>query len=326
MSHPALDLARRALLLGAVAAAGILALDACSDAPTAPSPEVRGAKSGGTGKPGSTETVLFAGTRNGNMDIYAMNADGSNVRRITTDTLEDVYPDFAPDNRKLVFVRMDDQGQSDLYVVSADGRRETRLTQLGTAWAPRFSPDGSKIAFEAVSTDAGGHDIYTINADGTGLHRLTYESASDRLPTWSPDGQKIAFQSDRGGLPYIWVMGADGLNVQVLMQCYNLGCGEPIYSPVGNKIAVTDIGNGNVFVLDVDAGLATSVGSAQQTGISSHSPAWTKDGTRVLFSSDRGIERRFEIYVGTPGNYDASSIQRLTVFAPGDAQTPAYSH
>jgi dipeptidyl aminopeptidase/acylaminoacyl peptidase len=127
MSHPALDLARRALLLGAVAAAGILAMDACSDAPSATSPDLRGAK-GGTGKPGSAETVLFTGTRNGNMDIYAMNPDGSNVRRLTTDTAADVAPDFAPDNRKFVFARSSAASLSELYTANADGSKQTKLT------------------------------------------------------------------------------------------------------------------------------------------------------------------------------------------------------
>lgn len=324
MSHPALSLARRALLLGAVAAAGILALDACADAPTAPSPDVRGAK-GGTGKPGSAETVLFTGTKNGNMDVYAMNPDGSNVRRLTTDTAADVAPDFAPDNRKFVFARTGaDANHSELYTANADGSKQTKLTSMGTfVMQPRYSPDGTKIAFVA-SVPIYGHEIFTVNADGSGLHRLTYSTFDEDSPSWSPDGQTIVFASTRLGPPSIYTMGADGLNVQLLRECIE-GCVEPALNPAGTAVAFGDVGQGSIGVMSLAGQSNASVGPVFARGESRH-PTWTKDGAQVLFASSRGIEGTFEVYAGTPDNADPSSVHRLTVFSPGDAQTPSYSH
>ena len=322
MSHPALDLARRALLLGAVAAAGILAIDACSDAPTATSPDLRGAK-GGTGKPGSAETVLFTGTKNGNMDIYAMNPDGSNVRRLTTDTAADVAPDFAPDNRKFVFARSSAAGLSELYTANADGSKQTKLTSMGTfVMQPRYSPDGSKIAFVA-SVPIYGQEIFTVNADGSGLHRLTYATSDENSPSWSPDGQTIVFASTRLGPASIYTMGADGLNVQLLRECIE-GCLDPALNPAGTLVAFDDAGEGSIGVISLAGQGDASVGPVFAQGESRH-PTWTKSGTQVLFASSRGIEGTFEIYAGTPDNADPSSVHRLTVFSPGDAQTPAYS-
>lgn len=56
------------------------------------------------------------------------------------------------------------------------------------------------------------------------------------------------------------------------------------------------------------------------------SPTWTKDGTQVVFSSSRGIEGNYELYIGTPGKVEATDVRRLTVFGPGSALFPVYSY
>src|SRR5829696_207297 len=208
MTHPRLDLTIKSVLIGSLALTAAT-LTACQDSssPVAPTAGVRTAKTG-TGKPGTAQTVLFAGYTGSpvNHDIYAMNPDGSNVRRLTTDTTRDVSPDFAPDNRKFVWVRALGPDRSELFTANYDGSKPTQLTRMGAeVGEPRYSPDGTKIAFAAGvreqtdNVDFTNYDIYVINVDGSGLTRLTYEKAGDRAPTWSPDGQTIAFQSNRSG-------------------------------------------------------------------------------------------------------------------------------
>ena len=314
----------RLALLGTLALAVTLA--ACQDAlpPLAPTDAAQAAK-GGPGKPGSGEAVLFSGTRDGNADIYRMNPDGSNVRRLTTDTLNDEFPDFAPDGRTFVWARVNSAGLGELFTANADGSKQTPLTNMGTTVLhPRYSPDGTKIAFVAFSTDGGQHDIYTVNADGTGLHRLTYETSLDLSPSWSPDGTQIAFESNRSGLPLIHVMNADGLNTRQLEGCFNGACGEPAWSPDGEWIAMT-VPGGAIRALNIAGKFSTPVGPLFPNGVSQH-PTWSKDGTRVLFASTRGIEGTFELYAGIPGTSDPTTVRRLTVFSPGQALSPSYSH
>ena len=304
-------------------------LAACGDespTPLAPAPAASLSKTG-TGKPGTIETVLFVGSVDGNTDIYAMNPDGSNVRRLTTDPRTELQPDFAPDNRTFVFARLIDNNHSELFTANADGSKEKQLTELGTfPLAPRYSPDGTKIAFTA-SVPGLGQEIFVMNADGTGVKQLTFVAAAHRFPTWSPDGKSIAFESDIGGTRSIRIMNADGLNERPLLPCFDLGCGQPAFSPVGNKIAVADFGAGNIAVFDLDnpAFGLVGVGPIGVKGISTH-PTWTKDGTRVVFASERGIEAGDELYIGTPGNEDPKSVRRLTVFSPGEAFQPSFSH
>jgi Tol biopolymer transport system component len=325
MSRSALETARKNLLIGMVATAAVFSLDACQDAPSPLAPDATRAAKGSTGKPGTAEAVLFSGTKDGNEDIYSMSPDGSNIRRLTTDAGRDRDPDFAPGNRKMVFVHSaaGDGSHSELWTANADGSKAAQLTTLGSlASQPRYSPDGTKIAFAAIHD--GSLKIYVVNADGTGLTLLTDFIGVSRSPAWSPDGTKIAFESDTSGVKSVYTMDTNGQNMKPLVTCFQQGCGEPSFSPDGSRVAVTDIGNGNVFVVIIAQQLSLGVGSSV-VGKSSTRPTWTKDGTQVVFASNRGIENTFELYVGTPGDFSDTNVRRLTVFSPGQAQMPAYS-
>ena len=161
----------------------------------------------------SPDGSSIAFTRDG--DIYVMDADGSNVRRLTTDAEQDYQPAWSADGSRIAFVR-ERTRTSDLYVMNADGSNERPLTSLFTSVnrEPAWSPDGRKIAF---SSDREGLSIYVMNADGTGVVRLT-TGGRDESPAWSPDGTRIAFTRDECRrypcLPAIHVMDADGSGVR----------------------------------------------------------------------------------------------------------------
>ena len=324
MSRFAFKFARRTLIAGTFAISA--ALVACSsDASSPVAPETSASSAKGGNKPGSAESVLFTGAAfDENPDIYSMNPDGSNVRRLTNDSTFETEPDFAPGNRKFVFVRALASFVSELWTANADGSKQTQLTSLGSrVFEPRYSPDGSKIAFVAeVELD---NEIFVINADGTGLLRLTYAPGDDNSPTWTPDGSRIAFESRRGGSQRIYSMTAGGLDVKPIIDCAGVGCRQPAYSPDGTMIAAATSDAGNIIVFDMGDNIVLRVGPSMIGSSSSH-PTWTKDGTRVLFHSDRGIEGTRELYVGTPGDLTPTSVKRLTLFSPGEATTPSYSH
>jgi len=321
--HPTIG--RRPIAVGILALGA--ALGACQDdsaLPLAPPSHALATKGGNKG---SGESVLFVGNTNGRQHIYSMNPDGSNVQQLTADSSSDDNPDFAPDNRKFVFIRYRGIGLSELFTANADGTKPAQLTTMGTyVMQPRYSPDGSKIAFVAYSSDNGGFDIYSINSDGTGLKRLTYETSLDKSPTWSPDGQQIAFDSDRAnpGCPFVYVMNADGLNVR-LLPGNDAGCiSEPAWSPDGAQIAVAGPG-GALFVVRVVTQTMAPIGPLFTDRESEH-PTWSKDSKLVLFASSRGMEGTYEIYSSPPGSTDPTLVRRLTIFSPNDALRPSYSH
>jgi Tol biopolymer transport system component len=133
--------------------------------------------------------IAFVSHRDGNFEIYTMNADGSRQTRLTN-ALDacpvqsfhcgDWQPTWSPSGRKIAFTS-DRDGNDEIYVMDADGTGQTRLTNhAGSDVKPRWSRDGSKLFF--TSNRDGNLEIYVMNADGTGQSNLTRNAAHDIDP------------------------------------------------------------------------------------------------------------------------------------------------
>lgn len=109
--------------------------------------------------------LAFVSDRDGDMEIYTIGVDGSEIRRLTVSPGLDVAPAFSPDGRLIAFVSTRD-GQEEIYVMEADASGHTRLTS-DPAWDfnPRFSADGQQILFD--SNRDGSIRRYAISLDGS---------------------------------------------------------------------------------------------------------------------------------------------------------------
>ena len=126
------------------------------------------------------DQILFVSERDGNAEVYVMDADGSNPVNLTNDIAGDDQPVWSPDGSKIAFVK-----NTDIYVMNADGSAPVNLTNAaGIDDEPAWSPDGTKVAFR--SNRDGNFEIYVVNVDGTGQTRLTNDPAEDRTPRWRP--------------------------------------------------------------------------------------------------------------------------------------------
>ncbi len=259
--------------------------------------------------------IAFHSDRDGDLDIYAMNADGSNQTQLTNNTATEQHPAWSPDGTKIAF-NSDRDGNFEIYLMNADGSSQTNLTNNPVFEdQPAWSPDGSKIAFHRGQGPSS--EIWVMNADGTNQTRLTNNTASDSGPAWSPDGTQIAFYSERDGIFEIYVMNADGTN-QTRLTNNTVGDNNPAWSSDGTKIAFQrDPGTVNVeiYVMNADG--------SGQTNLTNHpandaQPAWSPDGTQIAFRSLR--DGNEEIYVM---NADGSGQTRLTNNAATDGE-PAW--
>jgi WD40 repeat protein len=172
-----------------------------------------------------------------NSQIYTINADGTNLTRITNDPFNESNPAWSPDGSKIAVEA------AGITVFNADGTNPTPLTSDPEDASPAWSPDGTKIAF-SPSRD-GNREVYVMNADGTNQTNLTNNLGQDGSPSWSPDGTKIAFTSSRDGYVAVYTMNADGTNQTRLNNSSAANGGEPVWSPDGTKIAFDSSRDGN---------------------------------------------------------------------------------
>ena len=152
-----------------------------------------------------------------------MDADGGNLQNLTNQPLDDRDPSWSPDGKQIVFstrrvghVVTKFSITNEIYVMDADGGNEQRLTENPRYdWDPVWSPNGKRIAFMSDKKgDLQNFGIYVMDADGGNEQRLTDHQTWDSSPSWSPDSRRIAFVSDRDGNLEIYVMHADGGNLQ----------------------------------------------------------------------------------------------------------------
>ncbi len=126
--------------------------------------------------PGANGLIVFYNGRDGNAEIYVMNADGSNQTRITNNPATDSQPVWSPDGTQIAFMS-DRDGDWEIYVMNADGSGQTNLTNVpGRDDSPGWSPDGTQIVFHS-ERDGGYPEVYVMNADGSGQTRLTNRPA-----------------------------------------------------------------------------------------------------------------------------------------------------
>jgi Tol biopolymer transport system component len=165
--------------------------------------------------------IIFTSTKDGDLDLYTMKLDGTDVRRVTTKLGYDGGAYFSHDSKRIVwranypqtdeekadYTRLLNQGlvrptRMEIWVANADGSNAHQVTKNGAAnFAPYFTPDDKRIIFSSNMDDPQRRkfEVYTIGVDGAGLERITFGEQFDAFPMFSPDGKKLVWASNRHG-------------------------------------------------------------------------------------------------------------------------------
>lgn len=301
--------------------------------------------------PGSGK-IAFVSNRDGNLDIYALDSDGSNLTRLTDDPSQDVNPIWSPDGSRIAFLSARDSASPNrtygIYVMDADGSEVKRVSPAGGDYRnrnvlPNWSSDGSSLTFPACQEDDCG--IFEFDLANSYLTNVT-DSPEFLLPVVSPDGSRVLFVSHRDrdgdspiGLYVANVDGSDWVRVDprpeleepvpspevspgiqafrqtLLTDPFAWGGGTlGAWSPDGQRLALTlHYGDSEVYLVDADG---SGFANLTDNPADDLSPVWSPDGTHIAFVSDRNDE--FAIYVMEA---DGSNLTHVA----NDAVFPAWS-
>lgn len=252
--------------------------------------------------------IAFTSDRDGNREIYVMNADGTNQTRITNNSVNDVQPSWSPDGRKIAFISQRQTGEYSIFQMNADGTGKTEITPVNyqpsssfitTGWKISWSPDSSRLVFRDV--EANDNLIFIVNADGSNRRFLI----NGRNPTWSPDGSKILLITRLGSSDWLQTIKPDGTDIRTLPalpDLYNWYY-DATWSPTGSEIArtATDLANNVIFISNADGtnprDFHWQCGLLSPSGCSTViAPSWSPDGRTIAFYYWHGPSLA-EIYV-----------------------------
>jgi Tol biopolymer transport system component len=221
------------------------------------------------------------GQSNRRPDIFVMNEDGSEMRRLFQSSLYATHPSWSPDGSRIAFENYDPAvGESRVYVMDADGSNVRQIpSAAGPNYWPEWSPDGTRILFVSSRPPRGLWTMYVVNADGTGERQLSDDSAClshISVPKWTPDGSRIGYLCD-SDVGAIYTVRADGTDRRLLIP------------PRADKPSYE------------------------------YAPVWSRDGSQVAFASDRDTpehlsEPAWHIFVA---NASGGSITRITSDSAG---------
>jgi TolB protein len=244
--------------------------------------------------------------------------------------LENTYPAWSPDGKRIVFESTRDGPDADIFVMDADGTGVVQLTRNDFSEStPVFTPDGTSIVF--ASEQDGNLDVFIMRADGSGLRNLTRHPGADGHPRVSPDGKRIYFNSNRTSDPAtfargtmdrehnheVFSMSPDGEDVRQVTDLPDWDT-YPAVSPDGRELLWRRIAptggksesgrNSEVFWMDLATGEMRNVTAHQAYD---GWPAWAPDGRRIAFASNRANAEfeAFDIYVA---ERDGSNATRVT--------------
>jgi len=269
--------------------------------------------------------IVFASDRDGNYEIYVMNADGSNVTRLTNNPAHDVCPTWSRDGSKIAF-HSDRTGTLQIWVMDADGSNVRQITNLPEGVdddsCPSWYPDNQRIAFIKGQNPVDNY-LCSINIDGSNLTEIIAPEGSPypipHAVDVSPDGTLLLVTkrfSNWGHDQELFIADSNG---NYLYQLTNTPLGDKqesktgSWSPSQDKIVFEGIrywvsNDKNIFLIDPNGSNLTNVTNLPSVPWAALRPRWSPDGERIVFYG-MPYTSDYEIYIV---DRDGSNLVNIT--------------
>ena len=245
------------------------------------------------GKRGMAQTRI-AYVNNGELKI--VDSDGAETRAITTGRGA-LSPAWSPTGESVVFTVLGNTGTQvqELDVRTGKTRRVSQI-RAGLNITPVYQPGGNAILYAQGTGNGTDLVLATLALDSSRPKKITIGRGTDNTsPSYSPDGTQIAFISGRSGSPQVYIMDADGSNVQLLTP-YKAGVrsyrASPDWSPDGRAVAYEQQnGNFQIWMVDVRDRVPKQLTNEGEN----EDPSWAPDGRHIVFTSTRSGDKQLWI-------------------------------
>jgi TolB protein len=275
------------------------------------------------GLPGVASTqIAFVSSRGGTKEIWVMDYDGANQRPLTSLHSISLTPRWSPDSSRIAFTCFaagpNRVVSAQLCMYSMESAKVMSFPRYrGTNSSPAWNPDGAQLMFS--SSMLGNPELFVVDSSGSRPKRLTFANGASTSPAWNPKtGQSVVFVSDRGGIPKLFMMNADGTNVAEMDVPDKGYLIDPAWAPNGQLLAFSwrrPDGNYDIYAMDA---ATRQILQLTRDSARNERPSWAPDGRHIVFESTRSGSRQIWVMLA-----DGSQAHQLT--KTGHNESPNWS-
>jgi len=281
-----------------------------------------------TGEGGFFDTRIVYVAETGPKDnrqkrLAIMDQDQANHRFLTDGSYLVLTPRFSPNSQKITYMSYAKASSPRVFIFDIEtGQQEIVREFPGMTFAPRFSPDGSKIVMSYSDPDVGNSEIYILDLQTRVSKRITNNSSIDVSGSFSPDGKNIVFNSDRTGRRHIYIIDTNGKNLKRISREAG-SYYTPVWSPRGDMIAFTKQEGGQFYigVMEIDGSNERMISKSFHV----EGPTWSPNGRYLMYfkeerSSSDGSGGESNLY-----SIDLTGYNERKIITPLGASDPAWS-